>query len=57
MIADGKAYMDDTDQEKMQEERMAMVNSYRRDTPPEENMKLFEAMLAGDKSAAKFCLR
>ena len=64
MILDGKAYMDDTDQERMQKERLSFINSYRRGTLPEENLKLFEAMLAGKKDtskgevdATKFCLR
>lgn len=56
--------MDDTDQEKMQKERLAFINSYRRDTLPEENLRLFEAMLLGKRDtskgevdATKFCLR
>jgi glutamyl-tRNA synthetase len=64
MIIEGKAYMDDTEQEKMQKERLSFINSYRRDSLPEENLKIFEAMLAGKKGAAKgevdatkFCLR
>jgi glutamyl/glutaminyl-tRNA synthetase len=38
MIEEGKAYMDDTDQEKMQAERMARQESYRRNTLPAENL-------------------
>jgi hypothetical protein len=49
--------MDDTDQEKMQAERMARTNSYRRDTSIEENMTLFEGLLTGAPEFQKFCLR
>ena len=38
MIKEGKAYMDDTDQEKMQAERLARVESARRNSSPEENL-------------------
>jgi glutamyl/glutaminyl-tRNA synthetase len=37
MIRAGLAYMDDTDQEKMQAERMARTESYRRNSAPAEN--------------------
>jgi len=57
MIKEGKAFMDDTDQEKMQAERMARTNSYRRDTSVEENLALFEGLLAGAPECQKFCLR
>mmetsp|Transcript_40835 Transcript_40835/g.53800 ORF Transcript_40835/g.53800 Transcript_40835/m.53800 type:complete len:865 (+) Transcript_40835:26-2620(+) len=57
MIKEGKAFMDDTPQEQMREERMSMINSSKRDTPPEENLKLFEAMCKGDPEAGKYCLR
>ena len=39
MIKDGHAYMDDTDQEKMQAERMERKDSYRRNTTVEGNVK------------------
>jgi glutamyl/glutaminyl-tRNA synthetase len=38
MIKEGKAYMDDTEQEKMQAERMARIESARRNSSPEENL-------------------
>lgn len=57
MILEGKAYMDDTDQEKMQKERMEHIESYRRNTSPEENLTLFEALLQGQPHAQSFCLR
>lgn len=40
--------MDDTDQETMQAERKAMLNSKNRDLTPEKNLELFEAMLKGE---------
>jgi len=57
MISEGKAYMDDTDQEKMQAERMEHIESYRRNTTPAENLQLFESLLRGDPAAQTFCLR
>ena len=39
MIKDGHAYMDDTDQEKMQAERMERKESYRRSTTIEGALK------------------
>jgi glutamyl/glutaminyl-tRNA synthetase len=55
MIAEGKAYMDDTDQEKMQAERMTHIESAHRNSTPETNLQHFEALLKGTES--KFCLR
>ena len=49
--------MDDTDQEKMQAERMEHVESYRRNTSVEENLKLFEQLVKGDPKTKSFCLR
>mmetsp|Transcript_5208 Transcript_5208/g.8013 ORF Transcript_5208/g.8013 Transcript_5208/m.8013 type:complete len:905 (+) Transcript_5208:75-2789(+) len=57
MIKKGLAYMDDTEQDKMQAERLARVESYRRNTSPEENLELFEKLLRGDPDTIKFCLR
>lgn len=34
--------MDDTDQEKMQAERLARVESYRRNSPPAENLVVID---------------
>ena len=39
MIKEGHAYMDDTDQEKMQAERMERKDSYRRNTTVEGTYK------------------
>lgn len=49
--------MDDTEQEKMQEERLNKIESYRRNTNVDENLTLFAALLRGDKDAQAFCLR
>jgi len=57
MIAEGKAYMDDTDQETMQAERMALIESKRRGATVEENQRVFEALLKGEEFARKYCLR
>jgi glutamyl-tRNA synthetase len=57
MISAGLAYMDDTDQEKMQAERMNRINSYRRDTPVEENLEIFEGLLSGAPEYKNYCLR
>jgi len=57
MIREGKAFMDDTPQEQMREERMQMKNSANRDMNVEESLKIFESMCAGKEEAAKYCLR
>jgi len=54
MINDGYAFMDDTEQEKMQEERANRINSERRDIPIEDSLALFEEMLQGEEG---WCLR
>ena len=58
MISKGLAYMDNTDQERMQAERMTHTESKCRNTSVEENLSLFEAMLKGEGSEAQsYCLR
>lgn len=57
MIQEGNAYMDNTSQEQMRQERMDGINSKHREMTPKETMKLFEAMCKGDKSAEGYCLR
>lgn len=57
LIKDGMAFMDDTDQEKMQAERMEHIESYRRNTSVEENLKLFDLLVKGDPNTKTFCLR
>lgn len=48
MIKDGLAYMDDTDQEVMKAERMAMQESKYRNTTVDENLARFQKMCSGD---------
>ena len=55
LIADGHAFMDDTEQEAMQAERRDRVESKRRGQSPAEALKWFEKMLAG--TAPEWCLR
>jgi glutamyl-tRNA synthetase len=57
LIADGNGYMDDTDQETMQKERMDLKESKHRNTKPAENLALFDLLLKGDEAASKYCLR
>eukprot|EP01033_Poteriospumella_lacustris_P011548 gene11547-8231_t len=57
LISDGLGYMDDTEQETMQHERMNKIESRRRNASVEENLAFFEKMLKGDADAQKFCLR
>jgi len=57
MIREGKAYMDDTDQETMQAERMERKESRHRHSPPETNLSLFEQLLQGLPAAQSYCLR
>ena len=44
-------------QDAMQEERRAFKPSTKRDTPIEENLRLFDLLLKGDKGTEAFCLR
>ena len=55
MIRDGHAFMDDTKQEDMQEERIQRVNSKHRDMDVETTMELFDQLLEG--AASSWCLR
>jgi glutamyl-tRNA synthetase len=48
MIRDGNAYMDNTDQETMQAERMQHIESKHRNNSVEENLKWFELLLQGE---------
>ncbi|KAG6957046.1 hypothetical protein JG687_00010218 [Phytophthora cactorum] len=57
MIREGNAYMDNTSQERMREERMEGINSKCRDQTPEENMALFEKMLKNAPEAQGYCMR
>lgn len=58
LIKDGKAYADDTPQEKMREERMEGIPSARRDRPIEETLKIFEEeMKNGTEIGQSYCIR
>ncbi|GMH60137.1 hypothetical protein TrRE_jg3482 [Triparma retinervis] len=57
LIDNNLAFMDDTPQEEMQKERMARLNSKRRDMSPLDNRKYFDLMGSGDAEGAKWCLR
>ncbi|CAM9482206.1 unnamed protein product [Scytosiphon promiscuus] len=57
MIKKGDAYMDDTPQDVMQDERRNFKPSAKRDTPVKENQRLFQLLLKGDKEAEPYCLR
>lgn len=58
IIEDGLAYMDDTDQETMQAERMEHKECARRSSStPAENKEIFTKLLEGDPDFTKFCLR
>ena len=57
MIKDGLAYMDDTDQEVMKAERMAMQESKYRNTTVDENLARFQKMRSGDPEHKDWCMR
>jgi glutamyl-tRNA synthetase len=57
MIKEGKAYMDDTDQETMQAERFERKESKCRNVAPDVNLAIFERLLKGEPEAQKFCMR
>ena len=57
MIENGLAYMDDTPQEQMQDERMKRQNSKHRDQTPADALKHFELMCGGSEEGKVWCLR
>ncbi|KAH3684300.1 hypothetical protein WICPIJ_004740 [Wickerhamomyces pijperi] len=58
LIKEGKAYCDDTVQEKMRDERMNGIASARRERTVEENLQIFtEEMKNGTEEGLKNCLR
>lgn len=57
LIADGLAYMDNTPQEQMRDERMHGVASRHRAQDVATARRLFDLMLANDSEAAGYCLR
>jgi glutamyl-tRNA synthetase len=56
LIADGLAYMDDTPQEKMKEERGDRVESKHRNQTPEDATAKFLVMCSGSIDGATWCL-
>ena len=57
MIKAGNAFMDDTPQERMREERGLKVDSARRGCSVEENLARFESMLSGEPAGQVWCMR
>ncbi|KAH3679437.1 hypothetical protein WICMUC_000982 [Wickerhamomyces mucosus] len=58
LIKEGKAYADDTVQEKMRQERMDGIPSERRERSVEENLNIFtEEMKNGTEEGIKNCIR
>ena len=58
LIKEGKAYADDTVQEKMRQERMDGIASERRDRSVEENLRIFtQEMKNGTEEGLKNCIR
>ena len=57
MIQNGLAYMDDTPQEQMKEERMQRQDSKHRNQDQAGSMKLFKDMCSGSEEGSKWCLR
>ncbi|KAI8061564.1 tRNA synthetases class I, catalytic domain-containing protein [Gongronella butleri] len=57
IIKDGKAYVDDTDQLTMRDERMKCIASKSRDLPVEENLRRFEEMKNATEFGQSCCLR
>lgn len=57
LIRDGLAYMDNTDQETMQAERLERKESKCRNASVEDNLRIFERLCAGDKDYLDYCLR
>ncbi|KAL1534973.1 glutamate--tRNA ligase [Salvia divinorum] len=57
LIREGKAYVDDTPREKMQQERMDGIESRCRNNIVEENLKLWKEMITGSERGLMCCLR
>jgi glutamyl/glutaminyl-tRNA synthetase len=57
MLGAGNAYMDDTPQERMRDERGAKVESARRGEGVAANLARFEAMLSGSEEGKAWCMR
>ncbi|KAJ8660549.1 glutamate-tRNA ligase [Lichtheimia ornata] len=57
MLKEGKAYVDDTDQATMRDQRMKGEPSKCRDLPVEENLRRFEEMTKGTEFGQTCCMR
>ncbi|KAL5582767.1 hypothetical protein UlMin_015209 [Ulmus minor] len=57
LICQGKAYVDDTPREQMQNERMNGTESKCRNNSVEENLKLWKEMIAGSERGLQCCVR
>eukprot|EP00897_Mesotaenium_endlicherianum_P008593 jgi/Mesen1/7762/ME000408S06874 len=57
LMREGKAYVDDTPQERMRAERMDGIDSAHRESPLERNLALWEEMRAGSTRGRECCLR
>ena len=57
MIKDGNAYCDNTPIEQMRQERFDGVPSGKRDTPVEENLRVWEEMKKGSDEGKTYCVR
>lgn len=55
LIKEGHAYMDNTDQETMRNERQNRINSKNREMPADQSMELFHKLLKGE--VTDYCLR
>jgi glutamyl-tRNA synthetase len=57
MIADGKAFADDTPGDVMSQQRMALEPSAHRDDAVEDNLAQFEEMVKGTDEGRRWCIR
>jgi len=57
LIREGKAYVDDTPREQMQEERMHGIESKYRNNSVEKNLELWKEMIAASERGLMCCLR
>ncbi|KAK4282668.1 hypothetical protein QN277_014015 [Acacia crassicarpa] len=57
LIREGKAYVDDTPREQMQQERMNGIESKCRNNSVEENLKLWREMIDGTERGLQCCVR
>lgn len=57
MLREGTAYADNTNVEKMREERFDGIESACRSQSPEENLRIWEEMKQGTQSGLTYCIR